>query len=340
MKSSADLAKLSDSALTEVLERLLGSRPSLEAVALWAARLEQGLTAEAFITSIAATPNYKFRKVSVGFPAGHFHSAVVDPALVHRYVAERRATAPSDIAAIEISLDKMKEFWTKHAEIIASTAFPEQSDLRWRYHVSGGPFPFSDAAMLRTMIHVHRPRRIVEIGSGYSTACILDTADECGLLDLKLTCVEPNPARLLSLMRPNDANRVTLVQREVQGMPLGIFRELEAGDILFVDSTHVLKTGSDVHFELFHILPVLRPGVLVHFHDCIYPFEYPDKWIFEENYSWNEVYALQAFLMWNSRFSVYFWGSALATKFQSLIRQTCPRFLPNSGGSLWLRVQI
>ena len=102
---------------------------------------------------------------------------------------------------------------------------------------------------------------------------------------------------------------------------------LEPNDFLFVDSTHVLKTGSDVHYELFYLLPRLNPGVLVHFHDVGYPFEYPDKWIYELNYSWNEAYALRAFLMFNAEFSIKFWNSLYAHKFSSQKSSEYPTFL-------------
>jgi hypothetical protein len=101
----------------------------------------------------------------------------------------------------------------------------------------------------------------------------------------------------------------------------------------------VLKTGSDVHYELFQMLPVLRPGVIVHFHDCPYPFEYPPKWVLEDNFSWNEAYALRAFLMYNSRFSIEFWGSLFRRQFHKEIAQEFPLLLKsNPGTSIWLRV--
>ena len=98
----------------------------------------------------------------------------------------------------------------------------------------------------------------------------------------------------------------------------------------------MLKTGSDVHYELFHILPVLQPGVLIHFHDIQFPFEYPDQWIFDENRSWNEIYALRAFLMYNNRFKIKFWGSCFAHLRAELVRDVFAPFLKNPGGSIWL----
>ena len=172
---------------------------------------------------------------------------------------------------------------------------------------------------------------------GYSTACALDTLDEVGLAQTRMTCIEPYPAALHRRLRSGDLDRVTIIESIVQNVPVETFRELEDGDILFIDSTHVLKTGSDVHFELFDVLPSLKPGVLVHFHDIRWPFEYPAEFIFDRNFSWNEAYALRAFLMFNNRFSVFFYNSLFATLNQNLARETFPDFMLNVGSSIWLK---
>ena len=326
--------------LEEALKRLFGKTPPPEVLKGWSAALANGMSAEAFLAKIATSPRFPDgRRIGTTFPTGHYYSPVVDPSTVTDYVANNMAAKPSDIAAIPLPLDAMKEFWIRHQALIAATPFGEQPNPRLRYYASGGPYPLGDALMLRTMLHAHRPHRIIEIGSGYSTACMLDTADEAGLSDLRITCIEPDPRRLRSILRPGDEARVTILDRVVQGIDLEPFRALRANDILFIDSTHVLKTGSDVHYELFHILPVLQPGVLVHFHDCRFPFEYPPSFIFEKNYSWNEAYALRAFLMWNNRFQVYFWNTLFTASFPALVRQTFPSMMRNPGSSIWLVVQ-
>jgi hypothetical protein len=102
------------------------------------------------------------------------------------------------------------------------------------------------------------------------------------------------------------------IKARVQDVPLTVFDQLEQGDILFIDSTHILKTGSDLHYELFHILPRLRPGVFIHFHDVFYPFEYPPEWVIEQNRSWNEAYALRALLHETKRYKIEFWNNYLS----------------------------
>jgi predicted O-methyltransferase YrrM len=200
------------------------------------------------------------------------------------------------------------------------------------------PYPYGDAVTLRAMIASHRPRHVIEIGSGYSSGCMLDIADEPGLGDFRLTCIEPNAARLRTMLRDGDESRVEIREANVQDVELELFRALAPGDILFIDSTHTLKTGSDVNFELFQILPRLQSGVLVHIHDCRFPFEYSDIQIFEKNYSWNEAYAVRALLMNSTRYRVIFYNSLFALQHRPLIEETFPPFLKDPGSSLWLQV--
>jgi predicted O-methyltransferase YrrM len=281
--------------------------------------------------------NKAFQPVASVFPAGHYHSPVVDPRTVSDYVSRERKTEPDQIAGIEVRVETMRELWLEHLAFIQSTPFADAASPANRYFYLGGPFPYGDAIALRMMIQHLRPKQIIEIGSGYSTACMLDAADHASLKDLQLTCIEPNPERLKSILRSDDASRLELIVRPVQEVPENIVDKLERNDILFIDSTHVLKTGSDVHFELFHLLPRLKPGVVVHFHDVLYPFEYPDKWVFETNYSWNEAYALRAFLMYNPRFGVIFWNSLFARKYRASIQAEFSTFLKNPGSSIWIK---
>ena len=273
------------------------------------------------------------------FPPGHFYSPIVDPDSVKEYHQRSLQLKPSELEGIAISPEGMLEFWRAEIEIIKATSFPKQKEDSKRYHSEGGPFPYGDALVLRAMIAHFKPKRIIEIGSGFSTACMLDAADEFGRQDLNITCIEPDPDRPNVRVWPRDLSRLTVIRDLVQNVPLSTFYSLEENDILFIDSTHVLKTGSDVHYELFQILPGLKPGVLVHFHDCMYPFEYPAKWVFQRNYSWNEIYALRAFLMYNDRFRIFFWNSFFRRKFKTEIAEKFPNLLAeNPGSSIWLRV--
>jgi hypothetical protein len=163
---------------------------------------------------------------------------------------------------------------------------------------------------------------------------MLDTADRW-LPETAFTFIDPDTSTLDALLRPGDRERATIVRAKLQDVPLTTFDSLEANDILFIDSTHVSKTGSDVNRIVFDILPRLAPGVHVHFHDVFYPFEYPKEWVYEGR-AWNEDYILRAFLEFNDAFEIVLFGTWLARFHRELLGELMPLTLENPGGSLWL----
>jgi predicted O-methyltransferase YrrM len=267
-----------DDALQQMLLRLWGRSPRPGDIERLSAKVEQGQSAKAFIRQmVGMKPFLDNKQVRCHNPPGHFFSPVVDPDLVRDYY--EMSSNAQQLPGIDLPLQGMEEFWMENRDFIRSTPFADEPGEN-RYGFDNGPFNHGDGITLRAMIGHFRPRRVIEIGSGLSTACMLDSAEHAGLAEFDLVCIEPYPARLRSVLRAGDP--VTIHEQGVQNFPLDAFRALEANDILFIDSTHVLKTGSDVHYELFHILPVLKPGVVVHFHDCRFPFEYSEKQIFEK----------------------------------------------------------
>ena len=186
------------------------------------------------------------------------------------------------------------------------------------------------------MLRHFRPRRVIEVGSGFSSALMLDTNDLFFSSGISFTFIEPHAQRLTSLMRPEDNVRQRVVTSMVQDVPETLFDSLEANDILFVDSSHVVKVGSDVVHLLTHVLPRLNKGVLVHFHDVFWPFEYPEEW-FADGRAWNENYVLKAFLQFNDSFEILLFSSYLATHHRRDLETHIPLALRNPGGSLWIR---
>ena len=129
---------------------------------------------------------------------------------------------------------------------------------------------------------------------------------------------------------------MTIRAEPLQEAPLSLFESLGENDVLFIDSTHVSRIGSDVNRLFFEILPRLRPGVLIHVHDVFYPFEYPRHWIMEGR-AWNEIYVLRAFLEFNDRFEIVLFNTYLTQNQRHFIQERFPLCLANEGGSLWLR---
>jgi len=206
----------------------------------------------------------------------------------------------------------------------------------WRYHQNNDMFVLSDAAVLHSILRHVRPRRYIEVGSGFSSAMALDTADRY-LPGLEFTFIEPYPERLLGLLRDADSERTTLIRSGVQDVSLEVYRQLSAIDVLFIDSTHVVKSGSDVNWLLFEVLPTLASGVVVHFHDFFWPFEYPELWLNEKR-AWNELYMLRPYLSYNSAVRMMLFNSWLWQAEPELVRDVLPQAAGERPGSLWLQV--
>jgi predicted O-methyltransferase YrrM len=174
--------------------------------------------------------------------------------------------------------------------------FPQKSaDLRFRFdNPSFGP---GDAEYWYQMVRKLKPKRVIEIGSGHSTLMALEAIRRNIAEDPKYTCehicIEPYEMPWL------ERTGVSVVRKRVEELPSSYFSKLDAGDILFIDSSHVIRPQGDVLFEYLEILPTLKVGVVVHVHDIFSPKNYPNRWLAEEVRLWNEQYVLEAFLTHN-----------------------------------------
>jgi predicted O-methyltransferase YrrM len=341
MGASADGADERAFAAT-AFRRVLRREPSTEEID-YAAGATRHLGPARVLENLFESGEYQFRNrvaVRSEFDAGHFYSPVIDPeALAASGFSVDRNLPETALLGLNIDPDRMLAFWDAHLPAMQSAEFPAHETPSRRYFAVNDLYSWGDALVLAAMFDAHRPRRVIEIGSGFSSACMLDLADAMGL-ETAFTFVEPYADRLKGLLSRADGARCTLLETPVQATGPELFGALEAGDILFIDSTHVSKAGSDVNFELFEILPRLKPGVIVHFHDIFYPFEYPDPWIFQARRSWNEIYILRAFLMFNPAFEVLFFNDYFGRRHAEHARRTLPRFLENAGGGLWLRKTV
>jgi predicted O-methyltransferase YrrM len=325
--------------IASLFATLLKRNPHPDELAHWVSTVAD-LPPEQVYFAFVNSEEHKLRQgqsVPTMFSPGHYYSPIVDPSTIAEYVENQFLQEPDDMKGLHFDEDAMVEFWKENAEFIKNTRFSEDDDGKNRYYYNNDQFPYGDAMMLRAMIAHSQPKYVIEVGSGFSSACMLDAVDDVGLSDFTMTCIDPDASRLRRRLREEDHSRVKIIEGLVQSVPVSTFSKLNENDILFIDSTHVLKTASDVHYELFSILPSLNKGVLVHFHDIQYPFEYPRQWLFEDNRSWNEIYALRAFLTFNSAFQVVFWNGLFADRQRDLVHETDPLFLTNPGGSIWLQ---
>jgi hypothetical protein len=269
-------------------------------------------------------------------PAGHFYSPIADVDLI-RANAPRIFSATGDLPGITIDFESFRKRFAEFQEVVTRLDLPETETPRRRYFFQNPAFSYGDAVTYSWILSKTRPAQVIEVGSGYSSCLLLDLRDLLNLSEMKISFIEPYPELLLRLLRDENPSYCRIIAKSVQEIDTSVFEALEADDILFIDSTHVSKIDSDVNHHLFRILPCLRSGVLIHFHDIFYPFEYPQEWIFEENRSWNENYILRAFLMYNQEYEIIFFNSAFESIAGEAERESCPTFFKNSGGSIWLR---
>ncbi|UZP66155.1 glycosyltransferase [Desulfovibrio mangrovi] len=266
------------------------------------------------------------------FPSGHYYSPVPDL----EDIAARQETVfgPADITDVDLRTDTQLALWEEMLAYRDEFPFCEEAG-RLRYGLSNGFFGYGDAWSLYGMLRKFRPSRLIEVGSGHSSAAILDINDLFLDGGLQMTFIDPYPERLDSLLRAGDEQNATVLRQPVQQVDLDVFRTLEAGDVLFVDSSHVSKVGSDLNHLLFNVLPVLSAGVIVHFHDIFYPFEYPRSWVMGGRF-WNECYMLRAFLQNNGRYEIMLFNSYLAQMFTERVSRDVPAFTQRDPANPWV----
>jgi len=269
-----------------------------------------------------------------GYPPGHYYSPIPSLADAVEAVSRARVISAAGIPGVAIDLEAQIAL-SKELDDLQRDLLPELEGPGCRYQSKNGFFSAYDAFALRGLMLKLEPRLVIEAGSGWSSAAMLDLAD-ARLPDTRFTFVDPEPDRLLGLLRENDtrSGRVEVLRHGVQDVPLERFEELGDRDILFIDSSHVSKAGSDVNFLLLEVVPRLAPGVFVHVHDVFWPFEYHESW-FQEGRWWNEAYILRALLIDNRRLRVAWWGSPLCAQpaMYPIVERT-----DTDGGSIWLEV--
>ena len=322
-----------------VLDRESMSR---EEVNYWVKELLSGRsTIEVFNLFTSSEENTLRRQRSGGgntrYPNGHFYSPLVDVREIEldrdRIFGNR---APN---CVDMRAGQQVRRFAVLSEHLGTMPFSDGPDGVHRYHYDNTSYGFGDASIYWGMLASLRPKRIIEVGCGFTSALALDAIDHFGL-STSCIFIDPHPGLLIEVAAPIDPRHEVVAER-VQSVDLAMLDSLGTDDLLFIDSSHVVKSGSDVHFEITEMLPRLRPGVIVHFHDIFYPFEYPYKWVAEENNSWNEIYFLHAFLMGNPGFEIVFFNDYFAKVHSGLVQGLpqgiASRILLNPGGGLWLR---
>lgn len=270
-------------------------------------------------------------------PPGHPYSPIPSPADRAR-AAATAGPGRADIPGVDLAEAAQWQVLARLEAHYDETAAWLTSPRRGRYDLDNTWFAGADAVLYALMLRELGPRRVIEVGCGYSSALALDTADEFIDHDVDFTFIEPDASRLRSLLNPADLDG-RLRECPVQDIPLTTFDELSAGDVLAIDSSHVMRAGSDVQYLLFEVVPLLRAGVFVHVHDIFHPFEYPADWL-ATGTALNEAYAWRTLLQSNDRLRIVLWNHFLMRFHQEWFATHMPLCLsaPFITGGLWVQV--
>jgi len=268
------------------------------------------------LTSIPYIRYAYLYKHNSSFRPGHYYSPVVDvDDLKER---QDKIWAPKELPGIDLNNDDQAEFMTYLLNNESNFNIPQKKEPAKRYYGESPSYTYVDGIVLYAMMVKYRPANVIEVGSGASSGCMLDASEIHGL-NTSFTLVEPEPQYCLDrVLKSQDyeKHRITLVKKRVQDVPQEAFKILKENDILFIDSSHVSKPGSDVNYLLTEILPILNKGVIIHFHDIYYPFEYTREYLLELKLVWNEAYSLHNFLLFNNSFKMLFFSDYMRLKLE------------------------
>lgn len=244
-----------------------------------------------------------------------------------------------------LELQKTRDVWTKKSELpgvtvnldeqvahLKAICLPCQSEyagnIVYQEGMSNhfGPgYGYIEAQALHAFIRHYKPKRIVEVGSGVSTYCMLKASEmnskETGQSS-RIVSIEPYPSEKL-----RNLSQIELIPQQVQAVPLEVFTELGQRDLLFIDSSHTVKPGGDVNYLILEVLPRLHTGVIVHFHDIFLPYDY-QRDVYRTFLHWAETSLLHAFLIFNERIKIIACLSQLHYERKDVLQDVFPEYNP------------
>jgi predicted O-methyltransferase YrrM len=284
-----------------------------------------------------ATP--EVNRTELLFPPGHFYSPIVDTTEALQRAETLWPKSVPSILGIDFDIASHERILCEEfPRFINEYDYPEhETDVlnEYDFFTQNSQFSWLDARAAFVLIRSWQPRRVIEVGSGFSSLLMADINRRFCNSKMHITCIEPYPRGFLKTGVPGIAQ---LVEKKVQDVELSTFDSLGAGDVLFIDSSHVSKTGSDVNHLYFEVLPRLKRGVRVHVHDIFLPNEYLKEWVINENRSWNEQYLLRALLMYSNAFRVVFGNAFAFSAAFELVQKALahPKGHAFGGGSIWI----
>ena len=317
------------------------------------AALARSLHESPFLFSAAVRIFRSLQRKGVNVTPNHFYWPIPDLEELEKREWPIFTAPPRCHLRLERQLELAREFAKQYGAECRFDSCPVENS----YHYGNGYFESCDAEVAYCMVRHWKPHHIIEIGSGYSSrimvAALQANKEKDGAVG-RLISVDPHPEHVV---RDVPGDLVTVIAKPVQHVDASLFAGLQAGDILFIDSSHVVAVGSDVTRVYLQILPTLAPGVLVHVHDIFLPYDYPRDAVLRKMWFWSEQYLLQAFLSFNTEFEVIWSASAIQCAHPDLLELYFPhwkhsyreipvarrRFIPTSDNdhiwpsSFWIR---
>jgi hypothetical protein len=243
-----------------------------------------------------------------------------------------------DIPGIDWNLETQWQLIQAFAGYYPELPFPEHHNPMnsTRFYYYNDCYSYSDAIYLYAMLRHFQPKRIFEVGAGYTTALMIDTQERFFDYPVDYTVIDPADIRLNRLFKNETKLPFQYLQTRLEKIDPNCFTELCAGDFLFIDSSHQFERGGDLDVIFGKILPLLASGVIIHFHDVFCDFDYPEIWR-KRNVKWDEAYYLRTFLQYNHAFEIIGCNSLMVRTFPAFFKEHMPLCAKNAGGSIWLR---
>jgi len=262
----------------------------------------------------------------------HFYQPIPDTRTLSDYLFAHESALPGVDMNEAGQLQLLHHVFPRFQEEFLE--FPDKpTGNPYDFYFNNNFFDGTDALVLYCMVRHFRPKLMIESGCGNSTRVSAKAAMVNG--STELICIEPYPPDYLAGGMPGVTR---LYQEKIENVDIDFFASLNEGDILFIDTSHVVKCGGDVNRIYLEVLPRLNKGVIVHIHDIFFPMEYPKCWVKDEFRFWTEQYLLQAFLAFNSAFEVLFSNSYMGLKHHDVLKEVFPNSRPYwGGGSFWMR---
>lgn len=266
-------------------------------------------------------------------PPGHFYSAIPSPEDIEDVA--RRERRPAALPGVDLDDDGQLAFLELLAPAYGELDLQADAGPGRRYGYANPNFGRTDAILLASALIALRPRRVVEVGSGDSTCLLLDVRDHFLGGELEVTLIEPHPAYVRELLGEDVASTRLLSQRlqTSRSRSSSAWRPETSSSSTRRTWPRPAATSTGCCSRSSRRL---RQGVVVHVHDVFFPFEYPLSWL-REGRAWNELYALRAFLTFNSDFEVLLFGDYAVERHRPWFARHMALCLETAGGSLWLR---